>query len=297
MNILVTGINGYLGKNFLKYTKLDNNNYYGLIRNKEQKKTLKKINKNFFFITGNLDNYKSIEEIINKKKISVIIHLAWSGATNKHKNHTKQNRNILQILNLISVSNKYNIKKIIAIGSQAEYGIKNKKITERMICNPITLYGKTKLLCFNLLRQKLKKTNLVWFRLFSSFGPYDFDGWFLNYVIKSFKQNKTLKLSNCKQKWDFIDSKSVISAIHLAIKNNFNGLYNIGSGQTLVLSKIVHELKKHLSSESKIIFGAIKTDKNDIKHLEADISKIKNKGFYPPNRILKTIKTYAKAGR
>lgn len=294
MNVLVTGINGYLGRNFLKYTKLNNNIFFGLIRNKEQKKNLEKINKDFFFVIGNLDNYKSIEDIIVKRKISVIIHLAWSGATNKHKNHTKQNKNILQILNLIRVSNKYKINKFIAIGSQAEYGIKNKKITERMICNPITLYGKTKLICFNLLKQKLNKTNLIWFRLFSSFGPYDFDGWFLNYVINSFKLNKTLKLSSCEQKWDFIDSKSVISVIHLAINDNFKGLYNIGSGQAIVLRKIVLELKKLLSSNSKIFFGAIKSNNNDIKHLEADISKIKNKGFCPPKNILKTIKTYAK---
>ena len=297
MNVLVTGINGYLGKNFLKYTKPNNNTFFGLIRNKNQKKSLTKINKKFFFEVGNLDNYKSIENIILKRKISIIVHLAWSGATNNFKNHNKQNQNILQILNLIRVSNKLKIKKLIGVGSQAEYGIKNKKITERMICNPLTLYGKTKLKCFNLLNKKLDKTNLIWFRLFSSFGPYDFEGWFLNYVIKSFKLNRTLKVSNCEQKWDFIDSESVINLINLSINNNFRGLYNVGSGEALVLKKIVSELKHCLLSNSKIIYGAIETNDNDIKHLEADITKIKSKGFNPPKNILKTIKRYAKTGK
>ena len=88
------------------------------------------------------------------------------------------------------------------------------------------------------------------------------------------------------QKWDFIDSKSVINLINLSINNNFRGLYNVGSG-TLVLKKIGSELKQCLLSNSKIIYGAIGTNDNDIKHLEADITKLKVKVFILQKDILK----------
>ena len=44
----------------------------------------------------------------------------------------------------IKLAHKLNTAHWIGFGSQAEYGAKNKEITEYEICNPTTLYGKVK---------------------------------------------------------------------------------------------------------------------------------------------------------
>ena len=84
MTILVTGAAGFIGSHISlrllsKNTKvigIDNlNDYYSVNLKKYRIKKLKNL-KNFSFIKSDLSKNITLEEIINKKKIKVICHLA-----------------------------------------------------------------------------------------------------------------------------------------------------------------------------------------------------------------------------
>ena len=89
-------------------------------------------------------------------QIDVLINFAWIGATNKYKDSKIQKNNFLILKNLAKLSIHLK-KKSLLVGSQAEYGIINKKINERMICKPLTKYGKTKLKSYKILKNYFKK--------------------------------------------------------------------------------------------------------------------------------------------
>ena len=295
MKFLITGSSGYLGKNFLESLSIDKNSYIFLVRSKNKvPKTVKF--KNIFFVDCNLLNYKKMEKKFQNFKIDVIINFAWIGATNKFKNSKLQKENLLILKNLIKLSYLLKIKKFIGFGSQAEYGLKNCQINEKMSCRPLTTYGKIKLKSYKLLRSNLKKKKIkfIWIRLFSSFGPFDDDNFLIPYLIKNFLRNKKIFLTKCEQRWDFIYSKDVISATKfLANSEKSSGIYNLGSSISQNLKTVVLKIKKITKSRSKIFFGALKYNQNQIMYLHADIKKIKKLGWkYKPNfnqEIKKTI--------
>ena len=111
--------------------------------------------------------------VINEENI--LIHCAWEGVLGKERNDNLQFKNINLANSVIDFIKKHNIKRLIAFGSQAEYGSPNKKIDEDFPLSPNTLYGETKIRVFNLFKERLSCENVefIWLRLFDPYGPGD----------------------------------------------------------------------------------------------------------------------------
>ena len=108
--ILVTGGNGLLGSQIIKL--LD-----------EKKK------KNFSFSSKKLDltNYKKIDNFFKKNKPTHVIHAAnkvFGIGGNSQNKFEMINENLIINSNLLKACKKYNIKKIVCIGSSAVYSEK-----------------------------------------------------------------------------------------------------------------------------------------------------------------------------
>ena len=105
---------------------------------------------------------------------------------------------------------------------------------------------------------------------------------FLNRVILNLKKNKKeIKLTKCKQKIDFINSKDVASAIRVILtnilkKNKVQNNLEIGSGKSLELRKLILYFKKKLKSKSKLNFGFYKKRIGEKKAYAANTNNLKN---------------------
>ncbi len=101
------------------------------------------------FIEGDLRNIEEIEMVFQKYNIEAVFHFAayayvGESVVNPEKYYYN---NVVNTLNLLSVMNKYNCKKIIFSSSCASYGEPEAiLITEEMHQCPINPYGKTKLI-------------------------------------------------------------------------------------------------------------------------------------------------------
>lgn len=71
------------------------------------------------------------------------IHLGWE--TSGRDDREKQERNSIYASECVKTAKKMGCTKFLGIGSQAEYGLANKELTEESETNPVTEYGKEKL--------------------------------------------------------------------------------------------------------------------------------------------------------
>src|SRR6185369_15414314 len=96
----------------------------------------------------------SLEEISNEEydfDSPVFFDFAWQGVFGSERNNEEQlTVNIPMTENSLELAAKLNAHHWIGIGSQAEYGNLNKRITEEDKCKPTTLYGKAKVECCGL---------------------------------------------------------------------------------------------------------------------------------------------------
>jgi GDP-L-fucose synthase len=264
--ILITGSGGVLGNSF------------------KQNEFLKKNNK-FKFVFSNskicdLRNYKKTFNYLSKVNPDYIINLAASsgGIKFSQKNHASLLRNnILINLNILEVSRKLKIKKIILTLTNGMYSEKSKQpYKENDIHNgypPKNNYGSSFAKRFidpaiKAYREQYKM-NIIGLILPNLYGPNDNfnldDATMLSATIhKAYlaKQegSKLVVWGDGTPKRDYVFAEDVREIYIWALKNySKNKLINIGSGKNLPVKKIVNCICKNIGFNNKnIIFDKSK---------------------------------------
>ena len=132
MNILITGVAGFIGASCAIGLLNKNHNIFGIDNfdsyyspklKKFRIKELKKY-KNFEFKLIDINNKSKLLKYLKKKKINIIVHLAaQAGVRHSFKNPSKYiDVNIFGFLNIIHAAKSNNIKKIIYASSSSVYG-------------------------------------------------------------------------------------------------------------------------------------------------------------------------------
>tara|TARA_B100001093_G_C26770555_1_gene989971 strand:+ start:205 stop:1086 length:882 start_codon:yes stop_codon:yes gene_type:complete len=265
--ILVIGGTGFIGYHLLKKTSQLGWISISASRNKPQKnRKLKKVK----YIKINLKNSRDIRKKL-KGNFNFVINLA----ANSEKSSN------LQIKNLINFFSNKSINKFIHIGSSAEYGnIKKLPHTENFKCKPSSVYGKQKLEITNFFLKKFKIFHfpIIILRLFQVYGPKDNKNKILPYVLENCLKNNKFNLTKGSQTRDFCSIDDVIRAFILFLKTGnkrvYGEIFNIGSGKSITIKKLVKIIQKKTNG-GKPIFGAKSLNKEEVIFSEASIKKIK----------------------
>ena len=265
MNILITGGAGFIGTNLISYI----NKFYKskvkifVIDNESvgKKKDIKsKINKFYKLDISSENTYKKI-----KHKIDTVIHLAaQTEVVTSTKNPSSIiNDNILGTFYLFEFCRKNNIKKIIVASTGgAIIGNYSKTIFENTPAKPISPYGLSKLFSENLAFTYNNTYGMLitCLRFANVYGP---GCQRKNSVISKFllniKNKKPLVIyGDGRQKRDFIYVNDICEAIIKSINSTKIGTFQLASGKTtsiLKLVKIIKNLLKHNNPNIKIQFS------------------------------------------
>ncbi len=250
----ITGSRGNLGKSFIK-----NNNRFLFIKFK-----------------GDITKKKLIDTWIRKNNFDILIHLAALVSTNKvNQNYKKALKiNLTGTKNLIDsiVKNKKNIKWFFFASTSHVYPFNNRKIKENFKLNPVSKYGKTKLLAENYIKKKLKDNHYCIGRIFSIIDNKD-----ASFVIPSIKKklkkkSKLIILNNLNHYRDFLNTQQISKIILYLWKKNFFGVINIASGKKINIKFITKNIATKM--RKKIKFGSNKPT----SHV-ANTSKLLNLGY------------------
>jgi len=289
MNILLTGSNGFIGGHVYQYLK-KKHNVTCLVR--ENKKKIKNT------ILCDLGNLTELKKKLYKIKFDAVIDCAWDGVESFSRNNQKQNRNILNIHNLLSSLNYQKLKFFISFGSQAEYGPRKNLISEYDILKPKTLYGKIKIKKFNICKKYLsvKKVRFIWLRIFSCYGPNDNDNWLIPYSIKKILNNQSPIITSGVQNWNYLYVSDLVKSLSFVLKTKKTEIYNLANTQTIKIKDVLLSIKNITKKKIKIKFGLKKFRKDQVFSLNANTKKITDLGWRPKismrSGLKKTINYY-----
>lgn len=186
---------------------------------------------------------------------------SWEG-TSQRDDATANKRSadgLIQCLQFIL--EKLQCKRVIQLGTQAEYGRPSRVVTENTICKPITEYGKEKLRFYDTasLICRNKDVPLIEYRIHSVYGRNR--GGLLDYVIAKLKTNETCYLNtNCSQMFDYIYIDDCIDALLLGMQELPEGTYNISSGNQFTLKEYLEKIRIIVNPNCSIVYGTQKDD-------------------------------------
>ncbi len=241
--------------------------------------------KNISIVELSLSDFSCLSGYLNHD-VDAVFHLAWDGTRMPHRENAEiQRQNFRYTLDIYGTLCDIGASVFIGAGSQAEYGKVCDVVHEDTECSPDTQYGRYKLLSANHVIALGKKDNIrvVWPRIFSIYGPGDYDGTLIQSAIKKLGDGQPMNLTECIQMWDYMYVDDTADALIALLDNSTcSGIYNIASGKPRMLKEFICELKQILNSNSDLRFGAVPYGKHGPVQLIASVDKLQNDtGFFP----------------
>ena len=252
MTILITGANGTIGSDLVTFFSR-NYKVFALYRTPNfVSKNLR--NKNIRWIKKDLK-----KKILCKINPKIIIHCAISHEFSKKNTYLDLlNSNVIALKNVIEFANKKKISKLFNFSSVSIYGnIQNKIHEDRNIFINPNYYGTTKIISEKML--ELHKFSFLNIRLpgVLSYNLYYPTRPWLNTVIDKLKKNKIINIYNSKKLFNnTIDTVEIYKFINYIIKkkNMRSGSLNFSAIKPIKVKSMIYNLRKRLSSKSKIVF-------------------------------------------
>jgi len=296
MNILITGISGFVGEYMAKLiaNKNPNSKIFGIERNVRRFSIFPELNKKVKIIECDITNYESVYNAIKKIKSDQIYHLAGfasAGGQNKdliYKINVDGTRNLLKSIQIVN-----NKAKIVLVSTSYVYGNTNKPVLESARVNPNGAYAESKLKMEHMARKEFKNMNIVIVRPVNHSGP----GQKLGFVIPDFIsqvvniKSKIINVGNLKAEREFLDVRDVVSAYYIVMaKGLSHEIYNISRGKTISIENLLKKIIKMSGKNLTIKMDIAKAKPIDIKSNSLNSKKIRCLGWKPKYSIDETLK-------
>lgn len=256
-DIIIFGGNSVLAQNFRSNFNSDSVNFINITRSRKNSNDI-------FCDTGQFLDQGEIDKLnneINSKIISNIrffILFSWSGGPRtEDKIHDNWAINEYIVLNFLEICKNNNPSNIIFISSAGTLYPSNKegyRFNEKDLISPKLHYGKQKLHAEKLILNFALKNcfNYKILRVASAYG-YDkrfSDQGVINKWLYKAIQDKTLKLYNSDNSViNFISFKQISEAIKISLKKGKNGIYNVGTENSVSLKSIIEKIFKIINKK------------------------------------------------
>lgn len=276
--VLITGITGFIGSHLGRYFTKNGYKVIGLKRNNSD-------------LNRCLDYYNQVDWVnveddwvyhVIGLKPSIIVHSAWEGVSSGDRQTWFTQFNNLSLLKeLLFIASESKIKKIVGLGSQAEYGFFDGKINEDYKCNPESAYGVIKLMSMEAVRGYCEQNQIkwVWLRLFPCFGEGESFQWFIPMLTKKIHLEESFDMTPGEQKYAYLYIRDLTRWIfEISLQNIENGIYNISSSSYISLKNLVEKIKKISKKDHiKINYGALPYRDKQSMLLCGDTTKLHSK--------------------
>ena len=274
--ILITGITGFLGSHIAENLVSNGIQVIGLKRIDSDVWRCKEFEDKITWV--NIDKDGFFRDELKKYSFDTIVYGAWIGVeSNTRDDWDKQSKNIPFLVSLLDVAKTVGVKKFIFLGSQAEYGNIDGKISEEHKANALNAYGSIKLACQEVVKTFCDTNNIdwIWLRLFSLFGEKENKNWLIPSLIESMLTTKQMDFTPGEQKYAYLYVKDFALILNkIIIMPVESGVYNISSNETRTIKSLIEDIKDYINPEFILNFGALNYRKNQSMHMEGDIFKL-----------------------
>ncbi len=290
LNILITGITGFMGK-FLTERYLKNGHVvYG--NTYDETEIPPKNHPNLHLFPCDIRKELEVEGLVHESNPDIIFHLAAQSYPTKSWEDpiTTLETNVNGTIHLFSSIMKKNLDpKVLVACSSAEYGHtainENRSLREEDPLLPVHPYGLSKVNQDLISEQYFKKYGIKVYRarIFNTIGPGKKDD-FVGDVSKQISEIKKsgkqaiIKVGNLETKRDMTDVRDQISALIALVENGTEGeAYNVCSGTSYQMGELLKKMITYSGLEIKFEKDPNKIRKIDEPLILGDPSKIREK--------------------
>jgi nucleoside-diphosphate-sugar epimerase len=293
--VLLTGGSGFLGSNFLR-----------LVANQQDIQVLALARPNSFIPTKgkniniehlNFSDTEKIQSIANRFSPTSIVHCSATGMDSMPKSSedfkTLFDTNVTMSLTFCELASRLDNCHFVHISTGLVYKNPTRPSIESDPIGTLHPYGASKVSAEVIIQSHAEKfdTPLTIIRPFSFTGRYDSTNRLFGSLLKSAEDGRPFQLSLCAHSRDHCSVNDVATGILASlnrdlIHRNRAMAFNLGSGDSTPLRKIIESVVSQLELEIDLHFGERELIDHEPEYLVADISAAKDTLGWEPQHNL-----------
>ncbi len=302
MNILITGVAGFIGSHVGEYfinkghTIIGIDNFDAFVEKKFKLINLENLqnNPNFLFHEGDIRDNKLLDLIFKENNIDLVVHLAAKAGVRPSIESITQyyDVNVNGTVILLESMKKNNVRKMIFASSSSVYGNNSKVPFSELdpVDNPISPYASTKksgeLLCH--VYSYLYGFDITCLRFFTVYGPRQRPDLAIHKFTKLIIQDQPVPFygdGSTSRDYTYIDD--IVQGIDCAVLH-LGGyhLYNLGESKVIRLDELIKVLEEKIGK--KACLQKMPAQQGDVDKTFADISRAGKEIGYQPKTDLAT---------
>ena len=293
--VLILGGAGFIGSHIAEI--FSENEYKCIIVDNLSKGSLENIKniKNHVFYNIDINDKTALDEVFKKHNIELVYHEAAqiSVVESIKDPHFDAVQNILGLINVLDLSVKYKVKKLMFASSAAVYGIPKSEVSkENDNLSALSFYGLTKKTGEEYIRlyHDIFGLDYVIFRYSNVFGDRQSvhgEAGVVAIFSDSMKFGKKIYIDgDGLQTRDFIYVKDVAYANYIVgIEDVKNDTYNLSNNNKISILELYNLMKEAFSFKGELIFREAR--KGDIRDSRLDNTKLLTISSYRPKYSVK----------
>ncbi len=293
--VLILGGAGFIGSHIAEI--FSENEYKCIIVDNLSKGSLENIKniKNHVFYNIDINDKTALDDVFKKHNIELVYHEAAqiSVVESIKDPHFDAVQNILGLINVLDLSVKYKVKKLIFASSAAVYGIPKSEVSkENDNLSALSFYGLTKKTGEEYIRlyHDIFGLDYVIFRYSNVFGDRQSvhgEAGVVAIFSDSMKLGKKIYIDgDGLQTRDFIYVKDVAYANYIVgIEDVKNDTYNLSNNNKISILELYNLMKEAFSFKGELIFREAR--KGDIRDSRLDNTKLLTISSYRPKYSVK----------
>lgn len=277
--VIITGANGFIGCNLVQEMLKNNYYVYAIVRDKSLAKQKIKMDSRIYLIECDMNYYEKLLDYPELKNISIILHFAWAGVSDKYSmDYITQLNNVKCACDLQKVATQLGIKRFVFADSIMEY--EHLKAFEKGFyqVSMRNTYHVAKMAARNLLQLRAANTNMEFIPIVISniYGIGENSPRLINTAIRNLLMHKHMRFTSGEQLYDFIYISDAVRAIRMvAEKGENNKLYYIGNEEQRTLKSFLFEMRDTIAPDMELGIG-----EKELQGVFLDYNEIDTKGIF-----------------
>lgn len=272
--VLVTGATGYIGRAAVRHLRAMGCDVHALGRRDPGEGV----------VWHRADLLTEVDLPVADAQAQVCLHLAWSVPPGRFWTHPDNLDWVGASLRLFRAFAAAGGRRIVGVGSCAEYAWNAPRLHEDMPSRPGTLYGRAKTALADLLFAFAEQEEMeaAWARLFFLYGPGEPEGKLVSDAVCKLLQSKRVATTPGEQSRDFLHVDDVGRALAMLACAAVTGPVNIASGQAVRVRDVLEQIERLTGVEGFVDYGQRALGANEPMELAGDVSRLHEEvGFRP----------------
>ena len=296
MNILITGANGFMGKNLTKEFLSRGDKVFAIVTNKEEMKDIECQNLKVFELF--FDRYNEIAKLVGES-IDIAYHFAWAGLCGAPAQDVElQTSNVIATSIFIEELAKLKTKKVVFASTMNTLELRS------LIANPVDskprgvlIHVASKLNADVVARTLCQKYNIEFNDgiIAMAYGENNKSKMIPNVIMYSLINNREVNLVEGNNLYDLVYISDIVSAfVAIGFKGKNKQSYYIGHDDKRTFKDIIISIRDILNPSQELHFGVYPED-NNIDYRLIDRSLLtKDTGWTPKADFEQSIRSTAK---